>query len=78
MPSFRGSSQPRDRIQVSRIAGGFFTIWVTREAALPHLFSQQQLQLLEGNTHESLLLSPMHSQSQQTLGSLQILNEASP
>ena len=27
-----GSSQPRDRTQVSRIAGGFFTIWATREA----------------------------------------------
>ena len=25
LPSSRGSSQPRDRIQVSRIAGGFFT-----------------------------------------------------
>ena len=24
-PSSRGSSQPRDRTQVSRIAGGFFT-----------------------------------------------------
>ena len=29
----RGSSQPRDRTQVSRIAGGFFTIWATREAS---------------------------------------------
>ena len=26
------SSQPRDRTQVSRIAGGFFTIWAIREA----------------------------------------------
>ena len=26
MPSFRASSQPRDRTQVSLIAGGFFTI----------------------------------------------------
>ena len=32
MPSSRGSSQPRDRTQVSYIAGGFFTIWATREA----------------------------------------------
>ena len=32
MPSSRGSSQPRDWIQVSRIRGEFFTIWVTREA----------------------------------------------
>ena len=32
MPSSRGSSQPRDWTQVSCIAGGFFTIWATREA----------------------------------------------
>ena len=32
MPSSRGSSQPRDRTQVSDIAGRFFTIWATREA----------------------------------------------
>ena len=31
MSSFRGSSWPRDRTQVSHIAGGFFTIWATRE-----------------------------------------------
>ena len=31
MPSSRGSSQPRDRIWVSFMAGRFFTIWVTRE-----------------------------------------------
>ena len=30
----RGSSQPRDQTQVSRIAGGFFAIWVTREALI--------------------------------------------
>ena len=34
MPSSRGSSRPRDRTQVSPIAGGFFVIWVTREALL--------------------------------------------
>ena len=28
----RGSSQPRDRTQVSRITGRFFTSWATREA----------------------------------------------
>ena len=28
----QGSSQPRTQTQVSRIAGGFFTIWATREA----------------------------------------------
>ena len=31
-PFSKGSSQPRDRTQVSRIAGGFFTSWATREA----------------------------------------------
>ena len=34
MPSFRGSSQPRDRTQVSWIASRFFTVWATREALL--------------------------------------------
>ena len=31
MPSSRGPAQPRDWTQVSRISGGFFTIWATRE-----------------------------------------------
>ena len=31
-PSSKGSSQPRDRTQVSHIAGRFFTIWAPREA----------------------------------------------
>ena len=31
-PFSRGSSQPRNRTQVSHIAGGFFTSWATREA----------------------------------------------
>ena len=31
-PFSRGSSQPRDRTQVSHIAGEFFTSWATREA----------------------------------------------
>ena len=33
---FRGSSQHRDRTQVSCIAGRFFTIWVTRKAHINH------------------------------------------
>ena len=32
MPSSRGSSWSRDRTKVSCIAGGFFTVWATREA----------------------------------------------
>ena len=31
-PFSRRSSQPRDQIQVSHIAGRFFTNWATREA----------------------------------------------
>ena len=31
IPFSRGSSQPRDWTQVSCIAGGFFTIWTTKE-----------------------------------------------
>ena len=31
-PFSKGSSQPRDRTQVSHIADGFFTSWATREA----------------------------------------------
>ena len=34
MPSSRGSSQSRDRTQVSCTAGWFFTVWATREAQL--------------------------------------------
>ena len=37
MPS-RGSSQPRDQTQVSRIASGLFTNWATSEAH-SHMFS---------------------------------------
>ena len=32
MPFFRGSSQPRDKTQAFCTAGGFFTVWATREA----------------------------------------------
>ena len=31
-PFSRGSSQPRNRTQISHIAGAFFTSWATREA----------------------------------------------
>ena len=34
VPFSRGSSQPRDWIQVSRIAGWFFTSWATSEAQM--------------------------------------------
>ena len=35
IPFYSRSSLPRDQTQVSSIAGGFFTIWVTRKAPLP-------------------------------------------
>ena len=49
----RGFSQPRDRTQVSHIAGRCFTIWVTREALTRDqiLGSQYQMQ-----THRTLRL----------------------
>ena len=33
IPFSRGSFQPRDQIQVSHIAGGFFTSWATRQGS---------------------------------------------
>ena len=41
-PFFRESSQNRDRTQVSRIAGGFFTTWATREALGRYCFFIQK------------------------------------
>ena len=32
MPSSKGSSQPGNQTQIFHIAGGFFTVWATREA----------------------------------------------
>ena len=34
LPFSSGSSQPRDQIQVSHIAGGFFASWVTHQGSL--------------------------------------------
>ena len=42
----RGSSQPRDQIQVSHIAGGFFTRWATREAHKRHNFYKKSKKVL--------------------------------
>ena len=44
---FRGSSQPRDLTHVSRIAGGQFNLWATRES---HFFSRvMHIFLLKAN-----------------------------
>ena len=48
---FRRSSQPRDRTQVSRIAGRHFTIWATREAGLLVYFKLNTFKSL-GNVSE--------------------------
>ena len=48
-PFSRVSSQPRDRTQVSCIAGGFFTSWATREAqelfCLPFFFFSSKMKI---------------------------------
>ena len=69
MPSSRGSSQPRDKTQVSWIADGLFTIWTTSKAckikssqkviAKPYWFMRQKLLICQsllkrGGTHEQL------------------------
>ena len=38
VPFSRGSSEPRDRTQVSHIAGRFFTSWDTREAQMMSIY----------------------------------------
>ena len=45
-PFSRGSSQPRDRTQVSCIAGRFFTSWATRKAPMEHYAAIQRSKIL--------------------------------
>ena len=47
IPFSRRSSQPRDRTQVSCIAGTFFTSWVTSEAikSKNHLINEEEFEL---------------------------------
>ena len=54
MPSFRGSSQPRDWTQVYQIAGGFLTVWTTKEAHFS-LVTLKRLayELVDGRGYES-------------------------
>ena len=56
MPSSRGSSWPRTWTQVSHIAGGFFTIWATRETQNTGVGSHSLLQGIF-QTQESLYRS---------------------
>ena len=46
----RGSSQPRDWTQVSCIAGGFFTIWATREAHRKAIFNLLLPSIFQGKS----------------------------
>ena len=50
-PFSRGSSQPRDQTQVSRIAGGFFTRWATREV---YEWSLRKIPLTADSAHRKL------------------------
>ena len=45
-PFSRGSSQPRDRTQFSRIAGGFFTSWATAKSKNTGMDSLSPLQVI--------------------------------
>ena len=49
-PFSRGSSQSRDQIHVSHIAGGFFTSWTTREAYRKVTVSCSDYSPLENST----------------------------
>ena len=65
IPFSRDSSQPRDWTQVSCIAGGFFTIWATRE--VPAYFSRfrSRVTLPVLSQHPFIHLSSIHSLVQQ-------------
>ena len=41
IPFSKGSSRPRNQTQVSRIAGGFFAVWASREITLYYIYSVQ-------------------------------------
>ena len=63
LPSSRGSSQPRDRTQVSYTAGAFFTDGAAREALLCNTGMENQLEsvaalLLNNHFHKSDVMSP--------------------
>ena len=58
MPSSRGPSQSRDQTQVSRVAGGFFIIWATREADICSLMVGILLLLTSPSTSTFRLILP--------------------
>ena len=56
-PFSRGSSQPRNRTRVSRVAGGFFTNWAIREAQLHLLQLPPNLIFLSYNLKVKVLVT---------------------
>ena len=65
----RGSSQPRDWAQVLCIAGGFFTVWVTRETGVGSLSLLQGIfltqELNQGLLHCRQILYQLRYQASQ-------------
>ena len=57
-PFSRGSSQPRDRTQVSCISGGFFTSWATREAQVQWLMKINKKKKANEDVSVKIYLSP--------------------
>ena len=64
-PFSRGSSQPREQTQVSRIAGRFFTSWTKRESPIYKSFNKAslsfkftQLNFLSSNRRTTLPMAP--------------------
>ena len=70
-PFSRGSSQPRDGTQVSRIAGGLFTSWAMWEAAVGSLSLLQWIFL----TQESIQGLLHYDQIQELKAKVKFLNE---
>ena len=76
-PFSRESSQLRDRIQVSRIAGRFFTSWATREAQ--NLSVQFSHSVMSNSLWPRGVYSPWNSPGQNTgVGSLSFLQVIFP
>ena len=75
MPSSRGSSQPRDWTQVSRIAGGFFTVWATWEARFSlGTLKRFAYELVDGRGYESQRLFYPKVHEAKTVGCLVVLS----
>ena len=68
-PFSRGSSQPRDQSQVSRIAGGFFTSWAAREAhgSWSYWKSLTSMPLNQNDFQENLTLTVSFKNTENTL-----------